>query len=304
MNNNEDKIINKIISSNKKDDNEIIYNRYNQLKRKAELESQNMYDDYMISPYGGLDIQVIPIDELLYRYLQEFNDESYFFDRAITLFYCDFPNYFSEKINECSHALYIIKHKNKYDTLLNLEESICQYEWNQSIDIDEINKQKLDKQLKFAELLEEKKILRNKKYNLIEFMKGKKSFYENRLSVITKTLENIKVELANLDKAILKYNEELECYKDLKNDYKTLKNKLKKPFKNFSINKDFMDIYIKGRYGKLVSLEKLIYLKESYTIELKELLKSQSKAKQNYEYVKENFLNFKNNKNYEIEFQN
>lgn len=301
---NEDEFVYKTIPYTIKDNNEIICYRYNQLKQKAELYNEELYNDYMISPYGGLDIDVIPVDELLYGYIEKFNDEKNFKDRAMALFYCDFPEYFSEKIKECSYALYIIKHKNEYKTLLNFEESINQYEWNQSTDIDEINKQRSDKQLKLTKLLEEKRMLSIKKYNLFELVKGKKNFDKTRLSVITKSIENIKIELENLDKIVSEYNEELEDYKSLKDNYKTLQSKLKRPFKNFSINEDFMDMYIDGNYGNLVSLRKLVYLKGRYTGELKNLLENQSRAKENYEYVRENFLKLENNKNYEIEFQN
>lgn len=301
---NEDEFVYKTIPSTIKDNNEIIYYRYNQLKQKAELYNEELYSDYMISPYGGLDIDVIPVDELLYGYIEKFNDEKNFKDRAMALFYCDFPDYFSEKIKECSYALYIIKHKNEYKTLLNLEEAIWKHVWEESVNIDETNKEKSDKQLKLTELLEEKRMLSIKKYNLFELIRGKKSFDETRLYVITKSIDNIKIELENLDKIATEYNEELEDYKNLKDNYKTLQNKLKRPFKNFSINEDFMDIYIDGNYGNLVSLRKLVYLKGKYTRELKNLLENQSNAKENYEYVKENFLNLENNKNYEIEFQN
>lgn len=294
---NDDKFLYKTLPDNLKNNSEITNYRYTQLKVKAELKNSSLYDDYMISPYGGLDIDVIPVDELLYEYLQEFKDDIHFFEKAMTLFNCDFPNYFSEKIKEYSHALYIIKHKNEYETLLDLEESIWQYEWNQSVDISELEKQKSDKQLRITELLEEKRILSNRKYNLFELIKGKKNFDIDRVSIIDKLIKNIKKELEDLEKAISEYNDGLEYYKDLKTDFKLLQNKLKKPFKNFSIKEDFMDIYINGKYGKLESLERLIYEKKIYTTELKNLLENQAK-------VKENFLNLKNNKEHEIEFQN
>lgn len=280
----------KTLSDTTNKNNEIVLYRYNQLKNKAELENSSLYDDYMISPYGGLDIDVIPVDELLYRYLQNFKDDEYFMDRAMALFYCDFPNYFKEKIEEYSHALHIIKHQKGYEKLSNLREEIYQGEWNPYTDISQVNKTKSSIQIKVADLLDERKNLSNKKYNFFELVVGKKNNDKVKIVELTQAINDANSELMNIEKEISNYNESLNYYADLRNEYKALEHKLKKPFKNFSIQEDFFDLYIHGEFGELVSLRKLANMKEYYTNKLSELLENKEKSQKNYEYVKDNFL--------------
>lgn len=277
--------------SNEVNKNEITLYRYNQLKNKAELENSSLYDDYMISPYGGLDIDIIPVDELLYGYLQDFKEEKYFIDRAMALFYCDFPNYFKEEIEECSYALHIIKHKKEYENLSNLREEIYQCEWNTYyIDISKTNKNKNNIQVKIADLLEKRKNLTSKRYNLFELIMGKKTDDQIKISNLTDAIINAKADLNLIEDDILKYNEHLNYYNELKTKYKAFEHKLKKPFKNLSINDEFFDLYIDDKFGELVSLQELIDMKDYYTNKLNGLLENKEKAQKNYEYLKDNLL--------------
>lgn len=287
---NDNEFIYKTLSDDIKENNEIVLYRYNQLKIKAEVKNSMLYDDYMTSYYGGLDIDVIPVDELLYGYLQNFNDDEHFINRAMALFYCDFPNYFKEKIEECSHALHIIKHQKEYERLSNFREEIYECEWSPCIDISEVNQAKSNIQIKISDLLEQQKTLSNKKYNLIELISGKKSNDKVKTVEIVQAINNANLELINIENDILDYNESLKYYHDLKNDYKALEHKLKKPFKNFSIKEDFFDLYINGEFGELVSLRKLANMKKYYTNQLTGLLENKKKAQENYDYVKNTFL--------------
>ncbi len=286
----DNEFIYKTLSDDISESNDITLYRYNQLKNKAELENSSLNDDYMISPYGGLDIDVIPVDELLYGYLQNFKDDKYFIDRAMALFYCDFPNYFKEEIEECSYALHIIKHQKEYEELSNLREEIYQIEWNPTIDISEVNEEKSKIQIKIADLLDEKKDLASKKYNLFELITGKKNNNQVKMDMITQAINDANLELTNIETDISNYNENLNYYENLKNSYKSLEHKLKKPFKNFSINEDFFDLYIHGEFGEIVSLRELADMKDYYTSRLNGLLENKEKAQKNYEYVKDIFL--------------
>lgn len=284
--------------------NQMILYRYNQLKNKAELEHKSLYYDYEISPYDGLDVDVIPVDELLYGYLQNFKDDEYFIDRAMALFYCDFPDYFKEEIEECSYALHIIKHQKEYENLSNLREEIYQGEWNPCIDISEVDKTKSNIQIKLADLLDQRESLFNKKYNLVEILIGRKKNDKAKADELTQAINNTNLELINIEKDISSYDESLSYYNDLRNEYKALEHRLKKPFKNFSINEELFDLYIHGEFGELVSLRKLVNMKEFYTIKLNGLLENKEKAERNYEYVKDKLLikeNIKDN-DYEYEF--
>lgn len=299
----DDEFIYKTLSEDISKSNDMVLYRYKQLKNKAELENRSLYSDYMVSPYGGLDIDVIPVDELLYEYLRDFKDDEYFMDRAMALFYCDFPNYFKKKIEECSHALHIIKHQKEYERLCNLQEEIYQSEWNSSVNISEISKTKSDVQIRISDLLDERKDLSSKKYNLFELMIGKKKNDKVRIDKLTQDIEHANLELANIEKDISDYMENSNYYNNLRNDYKILKHKLKKPFKNFSIKDDFFDLYINGEFGELVSLRKLAYMKDNYTNKLNELLENKEKAQKNYGYVKESLLSKDNIEDNDYEYK-
>ena len=268
------------LQGNLKANKEVIKTVYERLKDEAEINFKHACDYEMISPYGGLDVDIIEVPELLYGYIQKCFDKcKRSLNEVINLFNLDFPEYINKNIEECSHALYIIKHRNKYKILLDLEQSICEYEWNLDINIDKVNKQKVNKKIKLNKLIEKREILSNKKYNLFEVLKGKKKIDKVKCAKISKLIQTIKLELSKICDMIYDYEIENNYYTDLKEDYGKLEKSLKKPFKNFSIKEDFMDIYIHGKFGKLVSLEKLINTKSEYEIRLKNLLQNRNKIK-------------------------
>lgn len=49
---------------------------------------------------GGLDIEVLPVSEYLFRNIEKYKDDEFFFNRALALFNLEYKKYFDNEIEE------------------------------------------------------------------------------------------------------------------------------------------------------------------------------------------------------------
>lgn len=185
-----DNYIYKILPDKIKNHLDIVFSRYENIKKSAIFQNKDERSYYNISPYGGTDVVLHKIDDLIYEKLIDFNDDYYFMKRALALFHNEYPEYLQNKINEAKHALYIIKHQKEYLELLNICKSINKYKTSNCSLIIEKNEieHELENLSKYIKKLE------RKTYNLLDILKGKMK--KNRIE-IRKHQEKINIYIKN-----------------------------------------------------------------------------------------------------------
>lgn len=276
---NEDNNVYKTLTSDVKNSTSIVKTRYEQLKRDSELKHDEEVDYDMISPYGGLDVEIHSVPELLYEKILKYKEDEYFFEKAITLFGNDYEDFVKEEIEESKYALYIIEHKEEYEKILDLEYKMLRNNnFTADKDIDEIlkDKQEIEKQLK--NLRKEYELLFTKKYSLFDLILGTKKIEQKRmLELYDPNLQSgliIKYEEKLIDNKLEEdyWNTNEEYYRDLENSKKELQAKLDKTFKNFTLNEDLCGYPIhNGNYFYSESLKELIQQEKYYKGRLEEL---------------------------------
>lgn len=296
----DDDLIFKFIPKNELENTEeMLIKRYEKLKRKAEFAHDNDVNNNLISYYGGLDVIVNPTEYYLYNSLLINKDNEDFMKIAIPLFNQDFPSYLGKEIEECKRALYIIDNKEKYYNLIELEENddnYGRYEVDYQIDIEKLERQKEELQIKLNNALDELKDLKIKKYSIFDYFKGTKKTDAVKIKNIEQNVFFLKQQLSYKD---VELKQERLNYENLKKDIRdnnkqrnAIKENLQYQYRNYSLNMDNEDYpYIHGEYFLKVSLDRLIPQKAYYEQKLRELefMKSyENKEKnQNIELEKE-----------------
>lgn len=280
----DDRNIYRTISEDILNNNKFINIRYNVLKEQAKLKNSRQIEEEMIySNYGGLDVKVIPVEDILYNFLEEFQEEEKFFKEAIIMLNREYPNFIKDKIDLYTRAVYIIENEDKYRTLLDCECKIDEYEdetirvfWGEKRDsykyenLLEDLKDKLqittkdieNNKRKYEKLLEEGRLLSNKKYSIFDKLRKQKEVDQKRLGELGYILENDK-EIFTDEGEISKYYSNIKKNKQLVKDMETVleaDNKirelgLKYPFHNYTIDDEIED---------LDSLNKLVERKDYY----------------------------------------
>ena len=275
----DDLIFNFIPENELENTDEMLIGRYNNLKRKAELDYENDINNDLISYYGGLDVTVHSTEYYLYNSLLENKYNENFMNVAMPLFNQDFPSYLNDEIEECNQALYIIENKDKYYKILDYEErdfkSVgLELHFMDAIKSTESEQSKL--QIKMDEILNKLNDIKNKKYNIIDFIKGSKKKDLEKADKLQKNINSLKLDLDIKEKELELYKSDYEkLQKEMKADEEQknkLSQELKYPFKDFTLVPDFEDEpYIDGKYNLKVSLDRLINKKDFYTQKLQEL---------------------------------
>lgn len=309
--------------------NKTIDIRYNQMKEQAESIHDNQVSYSNISPYGGLDVDIVTVEQLLYDSLKKFKSDEKFIKRAITLFYLDYPDFIKNEIKECTKALYIIDNKEKYLKQLELEEQeykakselkvllkdykeilnnnnkvITQFLKNKLIDIKKditINKEKED------QLIKEARNLFNKKYSIFKLFNKQKEIDKKRLVKLGYEVKNdIEIidsegEIAECDFKVAHDQELIENIKnalEIINQYENLKDEtsrinLKYPFYNFTIWDEIYEDYNydrKADNGPYASLSQLIEKKDYYFDQKRELEEMNQIIQENMNYFKDDIV--------------
>ena len=215
-----------------KNNDEVIAERYRKLKVKAKRLLENDIDDSMISYYGGYDVISLFISDYLYKLLLKNIEDIYFMEKAVSLFIKDYPTYFDEQIDICEQALYMIENAEKYYELVKLEEKELTFidDFNLLGDCNKniINK-KGENQLELKKSLDEYKKISQKKYNLIELLRGKRKDDKIKLNNIQTKIDTLKSKLTEFENELdeIKFEFE-ELYKQ--------EEKWKKKSKNYIQN--------------------------------------------------------------------
>lgn len=286
----DDLIFNFIPENELETTDEMLIGRYENLKRKAELDHDNDVNNDLISYYGGLDVTIHSTEYYLYNSLLENKYNEDFMNKAMPLFNQDFPSYFNDEIEECNQALYIIENKDKYYKLIDFEEREfkdvgTELHFMDAIKTTESKRSEL--QIKLDDALNKLNDIKNKKYSIIDFIRGSKKKDLEKANKIQKNIDLIKGELDTKEEEL---EQDKSNYEKLQNEMKSdeeqkneLKEELKYPFKDFTLIPDFEDEpYIKGEFHLKVSLDRLINKKNFYTQKLQELefMKSYANSKE------------------------
>lgn len=288
----------------------VINRRYNQLKEQAikTHEEQVTYEN--ISPYGGLDVEIIPVEKLLYDSINKFKQDEDFIEKAMTLFYIDYPNFIDKAINSCSHALYIIENKDKYFKSFELEAQkykikeqlnilskdfkvILGNDSNKIIQFLENEKNTARDEIKtnttrLNQLYQEARLLFNKRYSIFEIFSKQKRIDEKRISELGYKVEDnteiiyVEGEIGKCDfyiqekqELIEKLENAIETVKQYDDIYSKIKGlDLKYPFCNFTIWDEIYEDYNynpKIDNGPYASLNELLGKEEYYINKKQEL---------------------------------
>lgn len=81
-----------------------------------EYRKLNEYAD--ISPYGGLDVELKSVEQILFNNLNKFKDNNLFFSKGMYFFNHSYPDFLDNEIEDCKQAIYIIENKDKYEKML------------------------------------------------------------------------------------------------------------------------------------------------------------------------------------------
>lgn len=265
--------------------NEIIINkRYEKLKREAEVKHEDDIEDDLISYYGGLDVTIHSTEEYLYNSLLINIEDTDFIEKAMPLFIKDFPDYISQEIDICEHALYMIEHKEEYYAIARLSQDIFEYniEFNKIDNSrDEYLEEKSRLQENLSDILDKIKEFSGKKYNIFDFFTNKKNEdtikltnLKNDLNVIKNRMNEIDNEMNKLEQLYEKFEIEQEECRKSKNE---ISSNLERKFEDFTLNPDFEDEpYIDGNFRLITSLNRLIKEEKNYISKLEELKQMQS----------------------------
>lgn len=273
---NDDNNVYDTITVNIKNDPEIVNNRYKQLEYEAEQQNSEERDYSYISPYGGEDVEIHPISEILYKKINEHKKDQYFFNRAIAMFNQEYPEYLKDKIERQEYALYIIENKEQYKKILETESQLMfHYDITPKKDLEDIKKEREVLYEKLNNLRSELGLLKNRKYNFLEILSGKKKKDLERISEIIDPENNEgliyeckeEIEMNEQDEKI--YTENIKYEQELIKEKQSLEEKVNKPFKNFTIDEDCMEKFENGEYCYLKSLRLLVDEKEEREKSLK-----------------------------------
>ncbi len=275
----DDLIFNFIPENKLENTDEMLISRYKNLKRKAEFEHDNDVNNDLISYYGGLDVTIHSTEYYLYNSLLENKYNEKFMNKVMPLFNKDFPEYFNNKMEECNQALYTIENKDKYYELIDFEERDFKSVGTELHYLDAIKSKenkRSELQIKLDDTLNNLNDIKNKKYNIIDLIKGTKKKDLIKASNIQQNVLLLKTQLDTNEKELeIDKSDYEELQKEMKADEEQkakLKEELKYPFKDFTLDPDFEDgPYIKGNYYLRVSLDRLINKKDFYTQKLQEL---------------------------------
>lgn len=261
---NSDRGIYKVISSDVKDNEDIVKIRYEQLKFEAELQHEDEVKYDLVSPYGGLDAEIHSVKELIYDGITYYNDDEFFKNRALALFYKDYPEYLKEQTNYYEQAKYILEHIEEYKEMMNLEGKLIQHcSRMPDIDINKVYETRKNIENELISLKSEYEELSKKKYGILDFLFGTKSKDKKRMIDLYNPknnyglIDDCKKKLVNNKLEEAEYNENMQICNELENKKKDIKNKLEKPFVNFTLDEDMYDVFNNGKYINVESLEQL-----------------------------------------------
>lgn len=291
---NDDRWVYKVLSSEVKDDEEIVKARYEQLKFNAELQHEDEVQYDLISPYGGLDAEIHSVEELIYDGINYYYDDEFFKNRALALFHKDYPEYLKNQVEYYEHAKYILDHIDEYKEMMELEgELMLHYSRVPDIDIDKVYETRKCVEKELMTLKAEYEELSNKKYGILDLIVGTKRKDQQRMLELYNPensnglINDCEEKLVDNKLEEVEYKDHIQYSDKLEEKKKKLKNKLEKPFVNFTLDEDLCDIFNKGKYIYVESLEQLEQQGGRFINELNELRESLKIAEEYTEEIVE-----------------
>lgn len=251
---------------------------YMNLKNTAKAQNSSLIQESLISPYGGLDVELKSVNKIMFESINNYKEDPTLYNKMLTLFNYD-TNYITELIDDNVHALYIANHSNEYSKLFNLmdeklykEFALTHEEAERDMNVKLLNpflEQKNQIELKILSLESDIKILNDKQYSFMDrLMRTKqKTFLDKNVDLtIAKfdleatmiNIDELSQQIATRDQKIKSINENIN---NIETELQDLKDNLLYPFKNFTIDKVFYN-NCDERNGPLDSLKLLVEKKE------------------------------------------
>ncbi len=249
---------------------------------------------------GGLDVTVLPINEYFFRNIKTYKNDEFFFNRALALFDLEYENYFDNKIAINEYALDVINNKDDYYNYCQKYKNEREFrEYLYRYNIDDLLKNKCNMQNEKQKFNNELKELQNKKYRLIDYIKGipKKDNFriielvgdENQEGI----LEEIKRELYECNSEIKRYEKEKLKLNKLTEALNFSEEKIDVIEKHKKSNIHFVDLTVdqdwEGNYPNtpLIALDRLIKNEEKYKGAIEEINNYKEIAAEYKDYTKE-----------------
>lgn len=268
----------------------IIYS-YMNLKNTAKAQNSSLIQESLISPYGGLDVELKSVNQILFESINNYKEDPVLYKKILTLFNYD-TDYITELIDDTVHALYIANHSDEYFKLFNLmdeklykEIDLTKEEAERDMNaklLDPFKQQKDQIELEILSLENDIKILNDKHYSFVErLMSTKQKLLQDKnveLTIAKIDLETTTYNIDELSQQITTENQKIksinENINNIEIELKDLNNNLSYPFKNFTIDKVFYN-NCGERNGPIDSLNLLVEKKEEFRdkqVHLKNLL--------------------------------
>jgi len=223
---------------------------------------------------GGLDVEVLSISEYLFRNIEKYKNDEFFFNRALALFNTEYEKYFDNEIEVNQYALDVIANKEAYNEhyereQYEMEYGSCLNRYNTNVLI----RSKTEKENERLEFLSELKGLKNKKYRLMDYIRGIHKKDNNRimelcgdgirdgiLGEIENDIEKIKKKIKTYEEERVKLQEEIENY-EAKIDNVEKNKKTKIHFVDLTVNENSEKLY---PYRQMLALDILVRNEEKY----------------------------------------
>ena len=196
------------------------------------------------------------------------------------MFNKDYPKYIDQQIDECEHALYIINNSDEYYKISDLSEDIQKVEdkiYNIEISMSDILQERTGLSIKSKDIENKITELENKKYTIIELLKGNKKKEKIQLLEFNARMTKIEEKINEID---INIDKNVEYRELLENEINTLnleKGKielsLERTFEDFTLDAEFEadELYVNGNYYMKTSLNRLLNKERYYLEKLNEL---------------------------------
>ena len=191
---------------------EIAAKRYELLKRKAESEYNDALAYEKISPYGGEDMVVVPAYNLLQVYIDDYKDDKYFYEQAMSFFVNDkdYESIINEEYKDLNDSLYIIENIDDYKMLAILQDKRIETEF----ECETLTEERAALEKRISELNIEKASLEARRYGLRSILLGERKTdkqliedISDKVSKLEKDYDDIsqKYEAVKMDNEIAAY---------------------------------------------------------------------------------------------------
>lgn len=189
-----EKFLYNILPDEYKKNEKIIQAMIVQMEAEAKIQHQNLVDYSNISPNGGVDVVVLPQEEIFINMMKDYDysGNELLISQIQNFVIRNYSEFISKEIQRLDKAIYIVEHENEYrhnfriDENIDFEKSRCaSEEKNLNKTLNDISA--LEKSIDQNQREIEK--IRNKRYNLLTIFAEKKND-QNKLSRLEEQIKN------------------------------------------------------------------------------------------------------------------